>query len=285
MKLRTFEDFQSAVVDRVVQHAPGIVTGILVFLFFWFLSRLSRKVLKRLFARADTDPAIANLALPLVRWAFVAIGVLAAVEQMGFNVGSLLAGVGIAGLAIGLAAQETLANLLAGFLLLWDRPFRIGDTVTISGVNGTVTGIGLRSTRLRTLEQREVTLPNKEVAATNIVNHSSFRAIRHNVPFSIGYRESVARVRELLLAAVAQDPGALREPAPQVVVTALGESGVALELRVWVATPVADSASLFWYLELVHATLGRAGVEIPFPQRTLHLTQPVQIATGGGAPR
>ncbi len=285
MKYRSFEDIQAAVVERFLSHAPGILSGVAVFLFFWFLARLTKRILRRVFERADTDPALVNMVLPLVRAAFLAIGVLAAVEQMGVNVGSLLAGVGIAGLAIGLAAQETLANLLAGFLLLWDRPFRIGDSVTVGGVFGTVTDVGLRSTRLRTLEQREVTIPNKEVAQGHVINHSRFPAVRLNVPFSVGYRESVARVRELLLAEIAKDPGVLADPAPQVVVTALAESGVSLELRVWVATPVPDSASLFWFLELVHVTLGRAGVEMPFLQRTLHLSQPLQVAGDAGAPR
>jgi small conductance mechanosensitive channel len=282
-ELGALDEFLAALGERLRSHLPGIVLGVALLLLFWLLARASGRVLRKLFARAETDPALAQLALPLARLAILALGLLVAVDQMGFNVGSLLAGVGIAGLAVGLAAQETLANLLAGIALLWDRPFRLGDAVTIGGRFGTVTEIGVRSTRLRTLEQMEVTIPNKEVAQGEIVNHSRYPEIRIHVPFAIGYREDPKRVRRALLDAVAGNPVVLAEPAPQVVVTALADSGVALELRLWVKTPVAESATLFHFLELVKATLDAAGVEIPFPQRTLHLPGAVRVAAAGGA--
>lgn len=268
---------------RARNHLPEILSGIAIFVPFWYLSRHSGKVLRRLFERSQTDPALAPIVLPLARLSLLALGLLVAVEQMGFNVGSLIAGLGIAGLAVGLAAQETLANFLAGIALLWDRPFRLGDNVTVAGRFGVVTEIGLRSTRLRTLEQLEVTIPNKEVAQQQIVNHSRYPQIRINAAFAVGYREDLERVRALLVAAVARQPGVVAEPVPQVVVVRLGESGVECELRAWVATPVAESASLFDLLELVKATLDANGVEMPYPQRTVHLAAPVQVASGPDA--
>ena len=269
MEPRSLADIGRHVVERVVEHAPGILGGVALLALFWLLASLSARLLRRVFARADSDPALANLAVPLVRLSILLLGVLAAVEQMGVNVGSLIAGVGIAGLAIGLAAQETLANLLAGFLLLWDRPFRLGDTVTIGGFSGAVTEIGMRSTRLRTLDQREVTIPNKDVAQQKVVNHSRYPRIRVDAPFFVGYRESVPRVRELVLAAIAGNADVLDDPPPQVVVTALADWGIALELRLWVANPAADSATLFRFLELVQAALAEAGIEAPYPQRQM----------------
>ncbi|MGH7336740.1 MAG: mechanosensitive ion channel family protein, partial [Myxococcota bacterium] len=195
----------------------------------------------------------------------------------------LLAGVGIAGLAIGLAAQETLSNLLSGFALLCDRPFRLGDNVTIAGTFGTVTEIGLRSTRLRTFEKLEVTIPNKEVAQQQIVNHSRYPEIRINVPIAVGYGEDLDRVRGVLLDAVASRATSLEVPAPQVVVTAMADSGVELELRLWVRNPIPESATRFEFLELAKRALDGAGIEIPFPQRTLHLAAPVRIADAPGA--
>jgi small conductance mechanosensitive channel len=266
--------------DRLIEKLPAIAAGLVVFALFWLFAGVAGRVLVKLFARAQTDPALAQVALPLARLSILGLGALVAIEQMGFNVGSLLAGVGIAGLAIGLAAQETLANLLAGFALLWDRPFRLGDNVTIAGTFGTVTEIGLRSTRLRTLEQLEVTIPNKEVAQQQIVNHSRYPEIRINVPLAVGYREDLDRVRSVLLEAVAARAEALDEPAPQVVVTALAESAVELELRLWVRNPVPESATRFELLELAKRALDEAGIEIPFPQRTLHLSEPVRFEAG-----
>jgi small conductance mechanosensitive channel len=266
-------------VDRLIEKLPAIATGLFVFALFWLFAALAGRVLAKLFVRAHADPSLAQVALPLSRLAILGLGALVAIEQMGFNVGSLLAGVGIAGLAIGLAAQETLANLLAGFALLWDRPFRLGDSVTIAGTFGTVTEIGLRSTRLRTLEQLEVTIPNKEVAQQQIVNHSRYPQIRVNVPFRVAYGESIERVRQLVLAAVATEDKVLAEPAPQVVVTALEAAGVALELRLWMANPVPEKATLFHFLELAKNLFEREGVVMPSAPTSVQLVELPRTAT------
>ncbi|MBZ0237919.1 MAG: mechanosensitive ion channel family protein, partial [Deltaproteobacteria bacterium] len=221
--------------------------------------------------RGGADPALANVAIPLVRMAFYLLAIVAAMEQMGFNVGSLLAGVGVAGLAIGLAAQETLGSIFAGFVLLWDRPFRLGDAVTISGTYGTVTEIGLRSTRLRTLEHREVTIPNKQVVQEQIVNHTRYPKVRLNVPVGVAYGADLDRARAALLAAVASNPAVALEPAPQVVVVALGEFAVQVELRVWVGDQNAPGASLFHLIEAGKRALDEAGIEFPLPLRAVRL--------------
>lgn len=263
-------------VARAIEHVPGMITGAVLLLLFWGLGRLTARLLRRVLNRGTADPALANVAIPLARFAVYGLGVVAAMEQMGFNVGSLLAGFGVAGLAVGLAAQETLGSIFAGFVLLWDRPFRLGDAVTISGTFGHVTEIGLRSTRLRTLEHREVTIPNRQVIQEQIVNHTRYPFVRVNVPLAVGYGADLDQVRQVLIGSLSDNSAVRPEPAPQVVVVALGESAVQVELRVWIADLNAERGSLFSLLESAKRALDAAGVEIPFPQRTLRLI--------GGAP-
>ncbi|MEO8197094.1 MAG: mechanosensitive ion channel [Thermoanaerobaculia bacterium] len=258
-------------VDRIFRHLPGVLTGVVVFLFFWLLARLAARLVRRLAARARSDEALRELLVPLTRFAVLSIGVLMALDQMGFEVRSLIAGLGIAGLAVGLAAQETMANIIAGFAILWDQPFRLGDTVTMAGNQGQVSEIGLRSTRIRTFDQREVILPNKEVIQQPIVNHSRSPAMRIDAAMAVAYGIAVERVREVLLAAARRDLPVLASPEPQVVVTALGESGVTVELRVWVADPLAPTSSRFLLLEVAKRALEEAGLEIPFPQRVVRV--------------
>ncbi len=258
-------------VDRFFQHLPGVLTGIVVFLFFWGLARLASRLVRKLAERARSDEALRELLVPLTRFAVLAVGVLMALDQMGFEVGSLLAGLGIAGLAVGLAAQETIANIFAGFAILWDQPYRIGDIVTMTGNQGQVSGIGLRSTRIRTFDQREVILPNKEVIQQPIVNHSRAPAMRIDAAVQIAYGVAVERVREVLLAAARRELPVLASPEPQVVVTALGDSGVAVELRVWVTDPLAPASSRFLLLEVTKRALEEAGIEIPYPQRVVRV--------------
>jgi small conductance mechanosensitive channel len=256
-------------VDRFIRHLPGAITGIIVFLFFWLLSRFAMRLVRRL--PSALREALRELLVPLTRFAALAIGLLMALDQMGFEVRSLIAGLGIAGLAVGLAAQETMANIFAGFTILWDQPYRLGDTVTMAGNQGQVSEIGLRSTRIRTFDQREVILPNKEVIQQPIVNHSRSPAMRIDAAVAVAYGIAVDRVREVLLQAARRDLPVLDTPEPQVVVTALGESAVTVELRVWVTDPLAPTSPRFLLLEVAKRAMEEAGLEIPFPQRVVRV--------------
>lgn len=268
--------------DRFFQHLPGVLTGIVILMIFWGLARLTSRLVRKLAERARTDEALRDLLVPLTRIVVLSIGLLMALDQMGFEVSSLIAGVGIAGLAIGLAAQETMANIFAGVAILWDQPYRIGDVVTMAGNQGQVSEIGLRSTRIRTFDQREVILPNKEIIHQPIVNHSRSPAMRIDAPVQVAYSVSVDRVREVLLAAARRDLPVLASPEPQVVVTALGESGVAVELRVWVADPLSPGSSRFLLLEVAKRALDEAGIEIPFAQRVVRIVDDRDSSGGRG---
>ena len=267
------QEFLRHLVDGIFRHLPGVLTGILILLLFLGLSRLAVRLVRRLADRARSDEALRELLVPLTRFTVLSIGVLMALDQMGFEVRSLIAGLGIAGLAVGLAAQETMANVFAGFAILWDHPFRLGDTVTMAGNQGQVTEIGLRSTRIRTFDQREVILPNKDVISQPIVNHSRYPAMRIDAAVAIDYAVSLERVREVLIAAARREVPILEHPEPQVLVTALGDSGVAVELRVWVADPLAFATSRFRLLEVVKGALDDAGIRIPFPQRVVRVLE------------
>ncbi|HVS02583.1 MAG TPA: mechanosensitive ion channel family protein [Thermoanaerobaculia bacterium] len=266
---------------RAVDYLPSLVAAVLVLVLFFLLSGLVTRVLGGVLRRSRGDPALAQILLPLVRYAILGLGLIMAASQAGLAVGSLLAGVGVAGIAIGLAAQDSLGNVVAGFTILWDRPFRIGDRVTVAETYGQVMQIGLRSTRLRTLEQLDVILPNKEVINNVIVNHTLTPNLRLGVPLSIAYGADIREARQVLLAAVEDHPKIHRQPEPQVVVTELGDNGVHLELRVFLQDAQDERQVLFALFEVAKLALDEAGIEIPFPQRTLHIsakTPPLPVA-------
>lgn len=270
---------------KAVDFLPSLVAALLVLILFLLASRLVSRLLRRILRGPHVDPALAEVVVPLVRYTVFALGLIMALSQAGFEVGSLVAGVGVAGLALGLAAQDTLGNLVAGFGILWDRPFRIGDRVTIADTYGQVVRIGLRSTRLRTNDQLDVILPNREVVNKVIVNHTLTPNLRVSVPFSIAYRESVGRVREAMLAAVKDHPRLRADPPPQVVVKKLGESTVDLELRVWLTDPHTERPTRWALLELTKETLDAAGVESCYPRRILAVdrdSSPLPVIVAGG---
>ncbi len=263
--------------DRLAAWLPSLLAALVVLLAFFVLHRVAAGILRRVMGRTRSDPAAQAIALRLSKFVILGLGLVMAASQVGINVASLLAGVGILGLAVGLAAQDSLANLVAGLTILWDRPFRIGDNVTVSGTFGEVKEIGLRTTRIRTVDQLDAILPNREIIDQKIVNHTLNPMMRLGIPVGIAYAEDTRRAREVLLAAVSGHELLLETPEPQVVVTELADSAVNLELRVWLRDPYAERQAICAILELAKISLDEAGIEIPFPQRTLHLPEALRL--------
>jgi small conductance mechanosensitive channel len=269
---------------QIVENLPTLAAAVLVLIFFLLLSRLATRLLTRMLHRPHVDPALFDVIVPLARYLIVGIGVIMALAQANFQVGSLLAGFGIAGLALGLAAQDTLGNLVAGFTLLWDRPFRLGDRVTVADTYGEVVQIGLRSTRLRTNDKLLVILPNRDVVSKMIVNHTLTPSLRIAAPFLVDYRENVARVREVVLAAVSGHPG-LREDLPvEVVVKELGAAGMQLELRGWLVDSQKERSTRWSLLEIVKTALDGAKIQTPQAQSFVRLDRespPLRVSVEG----
>ncbi|MEM9290427.1 MAG: mechanosensitive ion channel [Acidobacteriota bacterium] len=271
LEVATWERFIERSIDGAIGFLPDLLYAIVIFVLFLVVARVAARILRRVLDRTSSDPALQNILLGLTRYTLLILGAIMALSQLGFQVGSLLASLGIAGLAIGLAAQDTLSNLIAGFTVLWDRPFRIGDNVTVGNTFGTVQEIGLRSTRIRTVRHLDVIIPNSDVISQEIINHTLHPSLRLDIPVGIGYGESVQQARRALLAAVEDYAAIHQEPSAQVVLVNLGASSVDLELRVWLQDPH-DEQRVQWELnELVKGCMDAAGIEIPFPQRTLHL--------------
>lgn len=270
----TWRELSEQFLRRVVDFLPRLLAAILVLLVFILLHRLATRALANALRDSKADPALRTVGLRLARYVLFGFGFLMAANQLGFEVGSVLAGLGIVGLAIGFASQDLLANLIAGFTILWDRPFRIGDVVTIADTQGSVTEIGLRSTRLRTPDVRDVILPNKDVINSKIINYTSTPQLRIDLSIGVGYREDLQRVRATLLATVDGHPGVAPEPAPQVVVVALGESAVQVELRFFIRDAWVERNLRVELLEKAKVALDEAGIEIPYPQRVVHAAAP-----------
>ena len=269
-----WKHYLEALAATFAANLPDLLVALfraaLVLVVFWILFRLLAGVLGGFLRRSNADPSVGHMANRLIKYALVAFALIMAAAQLGFNVGSVLAGLGILGLALGLAAQESLSNLVAGLTILFDRPYRVGDNVTIAGTFGKVQQVGLRTTRILTVERLDTILPNREIINQKIINHTSNPHLRLGVPLSIAYKEDTRRAREVLLAAVSGHEMIHDEPAPAVVVTRLADSGVELELRVWLRDPHRERDALWTFIELAKIALDEAGIEIPFPQRTLH---------------
>ncbi len=268
-------------IDRAVDFLPSVVAAFLVLLVFFVIYRITQSLLRSLLRRTHADPAVLEIGLKLTKFSVLAFGVVMAAGQLGFQIASVLAGLGIVGLAVGLAAQDTLANLVAGITILWDRPFRIGDNVTVAGTFGTVQAIGLRTTRILTNDRIDAILPNKTIINEKILNHTRTPQLRLGIAVGIGYGEDIREARRVLTAAVAASPSVLADPPPKVVVTQLGDSAVVLEVRAWLTDPHLESEARVDLIERVKLALDEAKIEIPFPTQTLRLPDGGQMPVAG----
>ena len=248
----------------------NLLPAVLVGLAFWGVYRVVQGLLRRTLRRARrVDAGVEQLILRFTRFTLLAIAAILVLDQLGIAVAPFIAGLGIAGIALGFAAQDTVQNLIAGVTILLDRPFAVGDNIELQDTFGTVEEITLRTTRVRTLDNEMAILPNATVISEKVTNHSMLRALRVVVPFGIAYKEDPKAARRVVLATTEGDGRLHPDYAPKVVVTELADSSVNMELRVHLRDPQLEVPLRFEYTERVFDALREAGIEIPFPHLQL----------------
>jgi len=259
-------------VQMVVDFLPRLAAAVLVFLVFWLVVRITRPTLRAILHRADLSETLIHLLVDnLYRFTVLVLGLVMAVSQLGVNVGAALAGIGVVGIAVGFAAQDSVGNMIAGFLILWDKPFRVGDMIETQGRYGEVANITMRTTRIRTPDNTYLVLPNRMMIEDYLINHSMLGYTRVQVPMGIAYKEDIREARTVILEAVRSVEGLLAEPEPDVVVTELGDSSVNLSVRVWTEDAADERPAFYRTLEACKLALDEAGIEIPFPHLQLFL--------------
>ncbi len=254
----------------LVHFIPRIGVAALVFFAFWGLQRFTRPLLRRILLRAGLHETLVHMLVDnIYGMALMILGVISAAGQLGINVTAALAGISVAGIAVGLAAQDSLSNMIAGFLIFWDKPFHVGDYVTVLDQYGRVVEITMRTTRIRTQQNTYLVIPNKNIIDSPLVNHSKHGDIRVEVEIGIAYKESIPEARRVLLAAVATVEGVLLEPAADVVVKQTGASSVDLIVRLWINDANIERRVYYRAMEACKLALDEAGIQIPFPHLQL----------------
>jgi small conductance mechanosensitive channel len=239
-------------------------------LFFWVAYRLISRPLRMALARTSIHEKLIDLLVGSVfRYTMIAFGLVMSLSQLGVNVGAAVAGLGVAGVAVGLAAQDTLANTIAGFTVFWDKPFVVGDYITVAGEYGRVTDITLRSTRIRTPRNSYVVIPNKRIIDEVLDNDSKQGELRLDLPIGIAYKEDTCAARETLIKAMEKVEGVMNTPPATMVVEGCGASSVDLKLRIWIQDAAERQPIYFEAMEAAKRALDDAGIQIPFPHLQL----------------
>lgn len=264
----------AGIAASAILGANSLAAALLTFTIFYGLAGLLRIFRGTATRRWDASPEAVDLVITVSRYALLTVGTIDALATLGLNLGGVIAGIGILGLALGFAAQDSLANLIAGFVILWDRPFRVGDWVQIGeNVQGRIRRLTLRTTRLETLDDGILVLPNKEVTSSRIYNYSLRSLTRVRVAVDVNYDADVLQAREVMTALVPDEDFISPRPAPFVAVTTLGDSAVRLELVLYITSP-REMFGLRWRLnEAILLAFREHDIEITYPHLNIHLRE------------
>jgi small conductance mechanosensitive channel len=244
------------------------------FLLLYLVYRLLSKALFRVLDRADSiEPGLQSVLLKTFRVVMLVFIGTIVLDQLGLNVAVLIGGLSIAGIIAGFAARDSLENFISGVTILVDKPFSVGDYIEIEDEYGQVDEITLRSTRIRTVRNEILVLPNLQMITQRVVNHTKRNVLRVDVEFGIAYKEYPEEARQVLLPLTEDDDRILSQPSPSVVVTGMNDSSVDMALRFFLRDPSEEVPIRWEYTEKVREALREADIEIPFPHRQLFLDE------------
>ncbi len=256
----------------LVAASVGMAGTLLGLLVLWMLAQ---RAIAAATKHEHIDRTAASFVQTVVRYSLAVVGVIAVLGELGVDTASLLGSLGVLGLTIGFAARDAMSNIISGIFILWDRPFTIGDLIEIDGKYGRVERITMRSTRVVTPDGQMLAIPNSTVVNTTVSSYTNFPHLRLDVPVTIGVEENLGRAREVLLDVVRARDGFLAEPAPRVVVTALHDYNVELQLQAWLDDETQHVAARHALREAMFEALRAAQVHMPY--ETLELA-PVRLS-------
>ncbi|GHF80071.1 mechanosensitive ion channel family protein [Thalassotalea marina] len=258
--------------ELLLSYLINIVIALLIFVIGKWVAKLITGALRKVLKHKNVDNTVSSFICSLTYGLLVLIAFIAAISHLGFNTTSLVAIVGAAGLAIGLALQGSLSNFASGILLITFKPFKAGDFVEVAGKSGIVEEVHVFSTKLRTPDNKTIIVPNGAITGSSITNFSTKDTRRIDLVIGVSYDANLAETKEVLTRVINNEERILKEPAPTIGVLELADSSVNFAVRPWV------KSSDYWpvyfdLLQTIKEELDNAGIEIPFPQMSVHINQ------------
>ena len=254
----------------VIPWGINVIMALVIFIAGRIVSKMILKLFQRLMAQSRFDDMVTTFLSSILRILLLVFVIIASINQLGVNTTSMVAILGAAGLAVGLALQGSLKNLAAGVLLLVFRPFKTGDYIEAAGTAGTVKQITILNTIVTSVDNKQIIVPNGSIYENNIVNYSTNPVRRVDMVFGIGYDSDLRKAKRILEDLVAADERILDDPAPRIAVDALADSSVNFMVRPWVST--ADYLNVKTdFTEAVKLRFDQENISIPFPQMDIHM--------------
>lgn len=253
------------------EQVSHILKATILLLAGFIVASMASRAVSRFFSKNFSQHHIV-LFKRLVYWLILALFVASALKQLGFSLSVLLGAAGVLSVALGFASQTSASNLISGLFLIGEKPFQLGDTIKVGNTTGEVLSIDLLSVKLRTFDNLFVRIPNETLIKSEVTNLTRFPIRRFDLLLGVAYKEQISRVRSVLLDVADKNPLCLDEPTPMFLFLGFGDSALNIQFSVW------SKRESFRDLrnslqEEVKLAFDRAGIEIPFPQRTVYLNQ------------
>ena len=263
-----------AMVDKLYEfllvYGLNVVAAVVIFIVGRWLARAVSNIIEKMMRKSNVDVMLTNFVKHITYFGLLVVVIVAALNKLGLQTTSLIAVLGAAGLAIGLALQGSLANFAAGIMLIVFKPFKVGDFIEAAGTTGTVKEVHIFNTILHTLDNRKVIVPNAKLTGDNITNYTGLEKRRVDLVFGISYTDDIKTAKEALEHVVTSDARVLKDPKPSIAVSELADSSVNLVCRPWVK-PDDYWDVYFDTIENGKLEMEKRGITIPFPQRDVHL--------------
>ena len=259
------------ITQYAVQYGFRIMGAVVVIIAALFVANSVGRLFERWLNKQDLEPPLRLLLLRLLKALLVILGVLIALDQLGVQIAPLVAGLGVAGLGVGLALQGVLSNVVAGLSIIFTKPYRVGEHISLLGVHGDVAKIDIFTTTLLHPDHSRIVIPNRKVVGEILHNFGTIRQL--DLSIGVSYQTDIETSLRVLRELVARHPNVLQDPVPIIGIAAFADSSITLSIRPWV--PVASVGSA--HSELNQAIIQRLradGVDIPFPQREVRLLNP-----------
>jgi small conductance mechanosensitive channel len=264
------EDLLVKVQEIVGLYGLKIIAALFILLLGRWAAMIFRYIIKKVLLKSKVDETIVSFTGHLTYIGLLAFVIIAALGQLGIQTTSFIAVLGAAGLAIGLALQGSLSNFASGFLMIIFRPFKVGDKIDAAGVTGVVEEIQIFTTVLKTPDNKTIIIPNAKITDDNIVNYSAKGTMRVDLVVGIGYGDDIDKARAVIQSIIDGNEKIFKDPAPVIAVMELGDSSVNFAVRAWAKTD--DYWDVYFNLtETVKKRFDAEGINIPFPQRDIHV--------------
>ena len=270
--METLQAFSIRIYEAVVFYGPRLIGAILTLAIGWWIIKIIQKTLRNSFEKREMEPSLRGFLNSLIGVLLKIMLFITVVGMMGVEMTSFIAVLGAVALAIGMALSGTLQNFAGGVMILLFKPFKTGDYIQAQGHSGTVNEIQIFNTILKTPDNKTIIIPNGGLSTNSMTNYSAEPRRRVDFVFGIGYGDKVDQAKKVLTNLIENDDRILKEPAPFVAVTELGDSSVNLVVRVWAEAK--DYWGIYFDMnENVYNAFNKEGLNIPFPQMDVHLHQ------------